>query len=107
MKKIDLGRAIGIVANIGVIAGIVFLAIEVRNASNANQLQAAYAGVSGFNEVNLQMAADPGLSRICFRRNGRSRSADQRRSSTIRKLYMSNSESRDCDLDTLHGGPGR
>jgi len=30
MKKIDLGQTIAILANVGVIAGIVFLAIEVR-----------------------------------------------------------------------------
>jgi hypothetical protein len=28
MKKIDVGQTIGILANIGVVAGIVFLAIE-------------------------------------------------------------------------------
>jgi hypothetical protein len=30
MKKIDLGQTIGIVANIGVIVGIVFLTLEIR-----------------------------------------------------------------------------
>ena len=30
MKKIDLGQAIGILANVGVIAGIVFLGMELR-----------------------------------------------------------------------------
>ena len=30
MKKIDLGQSIQIIANIGVIAGIVFLGLEIR-----------------------------------------------------------------------------
>ncbi len=30
MKKIELGQTIGIIANLGVIAGIVFLAVELR-----------------------------------------------------------------------------
>ena len=30
MKKIDLGQTISIIANLGVIAGIVFLAVEIR-----------------------------------------------------------------------------
>jgi len=30
LKKIDLGQAIGILANAGVIAGIVFLGMELR-----------------------------------------------------------------------------
>ena len=29
MKKVDVGRAVGILANLGVVAGIIFLAIEV------------------------------------------------------------------------------
>jgi len=40
MKKIDLGQAISILANVGVIAGIVFLGLELRQ---NNQLLAASA----------------------------------------------------------------
>ena len=64
MNKIDLAQTISILANIGVIARIVFLAIEVRSASNANQLQSAYVGAEGFNQMNLLLAANPDLSRI-------------------------------------------
>jgi len=35
MKKIDLGQTVQVLANIGVIAGIVFLALELRQTSNA------------------------------------------------------------------------
>jgi len=38
MKKLDLGQAIGILANVGVIAGIVFLGFELRQ--NNEQLAA-------------------------------------------------------------------
>jgi hypothetical protein len=37
MKKIDVGQAIAILANIGVIAGIAFLALEVRNSVTGNR----------------------------------------------------------------------
>ena len=40
MKKIDLGQTIQILANIGVIAGIVFLAFELRQNNKALQTQA-------------------------------------------------------------------
>lgn len=40
MKKIDLGRAVSILANVGVIAGIVFLAVELQQ---NNELLAAQA----------------------------------------------------------------
>ena len=39
MKKIDLGQAFSILANIGVIAGIVFLAIELRQNNRLLDLQ--------------------------------------------------------------------
>jgi hypothetical protein len=64
MKKLDLGQTIGILANIGVIAGIVFLAIEVKSANDANRLQSAYASAEGFNQLNLMLASDSVLSRI-------------------------------------------
>jgi hypothetical protein len=39
MKKIDLGQAFGILANIGVIAGIVFLVIEINQSNTLAQAQ--------------------------------------------------------------------
>jgi hypothetical protein len=40
VKKIDVGQAIGILANIGVIAGIVFLAVELRQNNDSLAAQA-------------------------------------------------------------------
>ncbi len=48
MKKIDLGQTITILANVGVIAGIVFLAVELRQ---NNTLMAAQAR---FNQLSAQ-----------------------------------------------------
>jgi len=39
MKKIDLGQAIGVLANLGVITGIVFLAYETHQNSELLELQ--------------------------------------------------------------------
>ncbi len=39
MKKIELGQTIAILANVGVIAGILFLAIELRQNNEALGLQ--------------------------------------------------------------------
>ena len=44
MKKINLGQLIGILANLGVIAGIVFLAFELEQ---NNQLMEAEARTAG------------------------------------------------------------
>ena len=40
MKKLDYGQAISILANVGVIAGIVFLAVEIQQNSEALGVQA-------------------------------------------------------------------
>ncbi len=57
MKKIDLGQAVGLLANLGVIAGILFLAIEIRQnnellASQARRDQLDARGAAGILELN-------------------------------------------------------
>jgi len=47
MKKIDLGQAISIVANVGVILGIAFLAVEVSQNTDALTAQARYNHLQG------------------------------------------------------------
>ncbi len=48
MKKLDLGQTLGILANLGVIAGIIFLAFELRQ---NNQLLVAQTSFAQFNVV--------------------------------------------------------
>jgi hypothetical protein len=55
MKKIDLGQTIQILANVGVIAGIVFLAIEVRTNTATNQL----AVIDGVSSRWVQLLGQP------------------------------------------------
>ena len=52
MKGIDLGQAITILANIGVIAGIIFLALELRQNTAAVRLNAAQYLASEQAEIN-------------------------------------------------------
>ena len=42
MKKIDLGQTVSTLANVGVIAGIVFLAVELRQNNELLQAQTSY-----------------------------------------------------------------
>lgn len=42
MKKIDLGQALGILANVGVIAGILFLGYELRQNNELMRFDAEY-----------------------------------------------------------------
>ena len=46
MKKLDLTQTVGLLANLGVIAGIVFLAIQIRQNNSLLAAQASYAQFS-------------------------------------------------------------
>ena len=74
MKKIDLGQTITILANLGVIAGIVFLAIEVRqnqaSLDQANQIDRAAIltdAMANFGEFRYATALDAEVSDLWYR----------------------------------------
>ena len=71
MKKIDVGQVVGILANIGVVAGIIFLAIEVGQ--NNELMRAAARDAQNQRVMNYveQVYMTPGLAEIIVRaRNG-------------------------------------
>ena len=55
MKNLDLGQAIGVLANIGVIAGIVFLGLELRQNNELLEAESRYARAE--RAVGLYMGA--------------------------------------------------
>ena len=61
MKRVDLGKWIGVCANIGVIAGIVLLAWELHQNSAAAELQAAQSYVAIVNELDFRLAEESAL----------------------------------------------
>ena len=63
MKKIDLGQAITILANVGVIAGIVFLAVELGQNTQAIRLTASQSMASELAEFNRGWT-NPDMARI-------------------------------------------
>jgi hypothetical protein len=63
VKKLDMGQSITILANVGVIIGIVFLAIEVRHASNATRLQTIDSVSAGWFQLNDAVIRDPQVAR--------------------------------------------
>ena len=67
MKKLDLGQTISIVANLGVIAGIVFLGIELQQ-NNALMESEARRNRSAFAEqVNMAIAMNGELASLLSR----------------------------------------
>ena len=67
MKKIDLGQAIQIIANVGVIAGIVFLAIELRQNNEYMAANARYDLLQNQVVMLDQIASSEDLSDLIVR----------------------------------------
>lgn len=66
MKKIDLGQTVTILANIGVIAGIVFLAVELRQ-NTAVTIGSAELEVTNLQtEWHLRLAENAELARLYY-----------------------------------------
>ena len=67
MKKIDLGQVTGILANIGVIAGIVFLALELQQNNELMESEARRNRSAFAEQVNLLMATDSVLGPLILK----------------------------------------
>ncbi len=67
MKKIDLGQSITILANVGVLAGIVFLGIEIRDSNTQAQIATLQDVTDQFAGWKEFIAADGELSEIYTR----------------------------------------
>jgi len=71
MKKIDVGQAAGILANLGVIAGIVFLAVEIGQNNELMRAAARDAQNERIQDYIEQVYMTPGLAEIIVKaRNG-------------------------------------
>ena len=64
MKKIDLGQTIQIVANIGVIAGIVFLGVEVNQSNRIAAYTAENTRRNLYAELNSNFLVSPELAAL-------------------------------------------
>jgi hypothetical protein len=66
MDSDQISRWLSLVANVGVLIGLVFVGIEVRNSSNAITAQSAQAVADGYNQYNYLTASDPEIARIAY-----------------------------------------
>ena len=61
MKSEQLNNWLSVLANLGVLIGLIFVGVELRNSSNSVTGQIADSIAEGFNEFNLTVAADAEL----------------------------------------------
>ena len=64
MKKIDISQAITILANVGVIAGIVFLAFELRQANRIAAASTEFAIRESYVAFNEMLITDPSVAEL-------------------------------------------
>ena len=68
MSEIDLGQTIGILANVGVIIGILFLALEIRQNNSQLRAQSRFSYFQTRIHMALVSASDPIISPILAKR---------------------------------------
>jgi len=61
MKKLDLGQTMQTLANIGVIAGIVFLGLQIRQSTNASLSTAIQSLYDSSSEINTMLVQNADL----------------------------------------------
>ena len=64
MRKIDLGQTLGILANLGVLAGIVFLAYELRQNTLTTQLSATESFTAALTNIELFIVENSEFSQL-------------------------------------------
>jgi len=79
MKKIDLGQAIGIVANVGVIAGLAILIYELRQNTLVTELLAAESTLTSATEQNRLIIENPEIAELLAELPGVEGTADELR----------------------------
>ena len=75
MKKIDFGQAVTVIANLGVIAGIVFLAVEISQNTRSQEIGAYQNLMDQIIQLNRNWMYNPATSRL-VRENFQSSLAD-------------------------------
>ncbi len=70
MKKIDLGQTIGILANVGVVAGIIFLAVELQQNNELLAAQSRAVRIGIRTDFAQAMYSNPDMVRAITRASG-------------------------------------
>lgn len=67
MKKVDIGQIITILANVGVIVGIVFLVFELQQNTQTVRLASAQSYLTGGTSLDFQIATNPEFANLLIR----------------------------------------
>jgi hypothetical protein len=89
MTKINLGEVVTIIANIGVIAGLVFLAYEIRQNTAQMRAEAAYAIHQDAQRLNESIYGDTALSELLVKADAQYESLEDAERWRVNSFYFS------------------
>ena len=87
MKKLDLGQTIGIIANLGVVGGLIFLGVEIQQNTNATRADAIQQATNVAREQLYVYAQDPDLMRLAMTDFDELNELDQRRRLNLSRSF--------------------
>ena len=88
MKKLDYGQTVSVLANIGVIAGILFLGFEIRQNTLISRGAAVQSIAEQVNDWQVEMASNENWIRIQVFLNSGGKYAELSEEDRVRYLYV-------------------
>ena len=88
MTKLDLSEVITIIANCGVIAGLVFVALEVRQNTTQMRAEAAFAIHQDVQRLNESIYSDAGLSELLVKADTQYASLEPAEKARLHAFYF-------------------
>ena len=89
MSKVSLGETVTIIANIGVIAGLVFLTFEIRQNTAQMRAEASYAIHQDVQRLNQAVYGDTALSKLLVKAESQYESLDADEKMRVNGYYFS------------------
>ena len=89
MKKVNLAEAVTIIANIGVIAGLVFLTFEIKQNTAQMRAEAAYAIHQDVQRLNESIYSDAAFSELLVKADTQYESLGTAEKSRVNAYYFS------------------
>ena len=104
MKKFDINQTIGIVANLSVLVGLVFVGFEVRQNTQESRAEGARSITESVNVTNAGIYSDPGLAELILRGKQDISSLDPVERERFDRWTFSRLNIAEYILDLEHGG---
>lgn len=104
MKKTDINQILGLLANFGVLVGLVFVGFELRQSTLESRSEGARSITESVNEINAGIYSDPDLAELIIRGKQDLSSLDPVERERFDRWMFSRLNIAEYILDLEHGG---